>query len=38
MKHYKTITRILHVLQILAFGVLAVMLVRGIKYFAEVAR
>lgn len=38
MKHIKTITRILQVLQILAFGILAAMLVRGIKYFAGVAQ
>jgi len=38
MKHYKTITRILQVLQILAVGVLAAMLVRGIKYFASMAK
>jgi len=38
MKHYKTITRVLFVLQILAVGILAVMLVRGIKYFALIAK
>jgi len=38
MKHYKIISRVLAVLQLLAVGILAFMLVRGIKYFATFAK
>jgi hypothetical protein len=38
MKHYKTITGILRVLQIMAFGILALMIARGITYFSSFAR
>jgi hypothetical protein len=38
MKHFKTAIRILNILQFLAVAILAVMLIRGIKYIAAIAK